>query len=184
MKNLFRCISILLIICMLIGNTVSASAADSTEKESQKTWNVTISTLDSDGSRIAGVTLTVKPGADGIADKTLTTTADSAASINLTQGSYTISETTVPDGYEKAADVAFTLDAEGNAAIQEESGTTEAAGRQITIVNPKPPRKKQTRARAMTRCPLQSRLRVRQLHKARQLYKANHWTYHRTALHR
>lgn len=137
MKNCFRCISILLIVCMLFGSTVSASAANSTEKESQKTWNVKINTLDVDGNKIADVELSVKPGADGAKEEAIKSAADSATEVSLVPGSYTISEKTVPDGYQKAADVAFTLDAEGKVTIQEDSGAKEAADRQITITNQK-----------------------------------------------
>ncbi len=73
---------------------------------------LTIKKVDNDGNRVANAELKISGttlAGDTIDSITFTTKSDSDKTVELYPGSYTISETSVPDGYTKASDQKVTI---------------------------------------------------------------------------
>lgn len=83
--------------------------------------NVTISKEDINGKEIAGATLTINGREDGvtsdIAEIKWTSVADSAKTVSLNPGTYTLHEEAAPNGYKIASDISFNVSEDGTVTV-------------------------------------------------------------------
>ena len=87
-----------------------------------KRYEVEIEKADIAGKEIEGAVLTVTgKNADGdtITPISITTGKDTSSKIKLEAGSYTLTETTAPDGFEKAESIKFTVDSNGKVTVSD-----------------------------------------------------------------
>lgn len=86
------------------------------------TYKVKISKADLNGKEINGASLVITKGSDGKGEKVASFTSDgvTAHEFSLEAGTYTLTEKTAPDGYEKAESIVFTVDENGKVKIGDE----------------------------------------------------------------
>ncbi|SHK96784.1 MSCRAMM family protein, partial [Hespellia stercorisuis] len=96
----------------------SAITITNTEKPRYET---NVSKTDINGEEIAGAVLTITKHGETAPTDTWTSVAGETHVTHLQPGVYVLSETNVPGGYVKATDIEFTVDADGNVTVNEDS---------------------------------------------------------------